>query len=111
MARVLLNVVAPIVALMCFAASVHFIVRPSLALLGVSHYGRGLSVLLAAAMCLLSAVLGIVAALFLFPLVLRPVISGREFWGWLGGRAPINLPGVNWLLARWYRILYGPRRV
>ena len=110
-ARVLLNVVAPVVALVCCAASVYFILPTALALFALPQYAPGLRGLIVAAIGFATGLMGLVAALFLYPLVLRPLISGSEFWGWLGERAPINLPVVNRLLLRWYEYLYGPRHV
>ena len=108
-ARALLNVLAPVVALACVAASVYLVVPAGLALFRPS--GPGLRGLFALAIVLPSAVVGMVAGLFLYPLIVRPVVSGSDFWGWLGARAPVNLPVVRGLLLRWYEYLYGPRHV
>ncbi len=111
MPRFLLNVIAPIVALACCGVSVYIIVPAGFALFVPSHYGPGLRGLLVAAIALPSVLLGLVVALALYPLILRPLVSGSEFWGWLGERAPINLPVVSRLLERWYEHLYGRRHV
>lgn len=111
MARLVLNVIAPLTALVCCVASAYLIVPLALAHLDLSRHGPGLRGVLAAAVLLPTAVLGIVAGLFLYPLIVRPVVSDSAFWAWLPKRAPINLPLVSPLLLRWYEYLYGPRHV
>jgi ABC-type spermidine/putrescine transport system permease subunit II len=111
MARIVLNLVAPIVALVCCAASVYLILPAGLRLVPLVQYGLGFRALILIVIALPSVVLGMVVALFLYPLILRPIVSGSEFWEWLGGRAPVNVPVVNRMLLRWYERLYGPRHV
>jgi hypothetical protein len=111
MARLLLNIVAPMIALACCAAAIYFIVPLALAFFDLSQFGPGLRGLIAAAICLPIVVLGLLGGLLLYPVILRPIISDSEFWGWLPARAPINLPVVSRWLMRWYVYLYGPRHV
>jgi hypothetical protein len=111
MARALLNVVAPCVALICVGVSIYYVAVPCLSLFDLGQYVAVLRGLIAAAVLLAGVLLGLISGMALYPVLLRPVISGSDFWGWLGHRDPIKLPFVKDLLLRWYQFLYGARPV
>ncbi|MBS0152477.1 MAG: hypothetical protein JSR31_16220 [Nitrospira sp.] len=76
---------------------------------GISDAAQGAASFLLLFVFLVCALGGSVIGLFLYPLVLRAVLSPIEYWEWMDGEQKISVPGLSHILERWSVFVYGPK--
>lgn len=75
----------------------------------ISESAQGAALFLLLFVCLACTLGGFVIGLFLYPLVLRPVLAPIEYWAWMDGEQKISIPGLSHILERWSVFVYGPK--
>src|SRR5260221_378648 len=81
--------------------------RPLAKYLHISEFATGFDLFLLLSICVLCSIVGLIAGLFLYPLLLRPISSPEEYWVWAKVRKMVQVPGLSPLLRWWSQLLYG----
>lgn len=78
--------------------------------LGISESAHGSALFPLLLVCVACTLIGLLIGLFLYPLVLRPMLSPIEYWAWMDGERKIKYPpGINHVLEWWSVFVYGPK--
>ena len=107
MPRVLIVLIANIVVLGSCGASLYWVAPAILRLCGISEYASGFAAFELILICIGSVLFGAVAGLFLFPLALRPFLSGVAYWDWIRREPGWKIPVLDRLLDQWATVLFG----
>jgi hypothetical protein len=60
--------------------------------LGISESAHGSALFPLLLVCVACTLIGLLIGLFLYPLVLRPMLSPIEYWAWMDGERKIKYP-------------------
>lgn len=82
---------------------------PLLRYFNISESAQGVALLAFLCICIACTLGGLLVGLILYPLVLRPLVSPREYWAWVGNEHAVTIPGIGLVLERWSVFLYGSR--
>jgi hypothetical protein len=84
--------------------------RPLAKNLHISEFATGFDLFLLIAICVFCSIIGLIAGLFLYLLILRPISSAAGYWSWAKANKTVQVPVLSQLLQRWTRLLYGDPR-